>query len=499
MTEPTQPAAPVDDVSQFGYKAEMKRELGPFQSFAMAFGFVSIATGTFTSYSAMLGTSGPMGVWTWLIVIIGQLMVALIFGGLAARIPVSGYSYQWVSRLANPVLGWIMGWVTFTFLAIVVLAVDYTIASAILPNLFGYAGTNLNALIITAVVVASQSGLVMWSTHYTQRLNSIAVIIQIIGIGSVVVLLYAVGFFKGAFDWSMVFNTGAIPREGYFGFGSLTHAGPFIMGTLAGAFTIVGFESAANMAEETRDAVHVIPKAMRQAVIALGVIGFAFVLGATALIKDPIALADSPTALADIITTALGPVAGKALLVLIVISIYSCGLTITVSGSRQVWAMARDERFPGWQWLRKVNRATNTPMNAALFMMIVSEAILLAFGFSTGVLFAFFSAATLLPAMIYAGTTLLYIVKRRQLPPTDGFKLGRWELPVLSVASVWLIYELLIFRDASFASVWLYIAIFFLIGGLYLAYLFLKRGSRGLDMPELSDIDQELDKLGQQA
>ena len=97
------------------------------------------------------------------------------------------------------------------------------------------------------------------------------------------------------------------------------------------------------------------------------------------------------------------------------------------------------------------------------------------------------------------GTTLLYIVKRRQLPPTDGFKLGRWELPVLSVASVWLIYELLIFRDASFASVWLYIAIFFLIGGLYLAYLFLKRGSRGLDMPELSDIDQELDKLGQQA
>ena len=31
------------------------------------------------------------------------------------------------------------------------------------------------------------------------------------------------------------------------------------------------------------------------------------------------------------------------------------------------------------------------------------------------------------------------------------------------------------------------------------SYTFLKRGSRGLDMPELSDIDQELDKLGQQA
>ena len=161
--------------------------------------------------------------------------------------------------------------------------------------------------------------------------------------------------------------------------------------------------------------------------------------------------------------------------------------------------MARDERFPGWQLLRKVNPKTNTPMNAAIFMMIVSEAILLAFGFSTGVLFAFFSAATLLPAMIYAGTTLLYILKRKNLPPTEGFKLGKWEVPVLTIASVWLVFELLIFRDASFASVWLYVAIFFLLGGAYLAFLFIKRGRSGLDMPELTDIDRELDALAQES
>ena len=48
--------------------------------------------------------------------------------------PVTGYAYQWMSRLANPILGWIIGWISFTFLAIVVVAVDYTIASTMLPG-----------------------------------------------------------------------------------------------------------------------------------------------------------------------------------------------------------------------------------------------------------------------------------------------------------------------------------------------------------------------------
>lgn len=42
----------------------LKRDVTAFQSFAVAFGFVSIATGIFTAYGAMLSTSGPMGIWT---------------------------------------------------------------------------------------------------------------------------------------------------------------------------------------------------------------------------------------------------------------------------------------------------------------------------------------------------------------------------------------------------------------------------------------------------
>ena len=142
MTGPeTSVASDAADLAKFGYKESLERRTGRFASFAVAFAFVSIATGIFTTYGAVLNSSGPVGIWTWPIAVIGQLAVAFILGALAARIPVTGYHYQWMSRLANPVLGWILGWISFTFLAIVVVAVDYTIASTIMPVLLNYEGT----------------------------------------------------------------------------------------------------------------------------------------------------------------------------------------------------------------------------------------------------------------------------------------------------------------------------------------------------------------------
>ena len=145
----------------------------------MAFAFVSIATGIFTTYGAVLNSSGPVGIWTWPIAVIGQLAVAFVLGALAARIPVTGYHYQWMSRLANPVLGWILGWISFTFLAIVVVAVDYTIASTIFPVLLNYEGTATIAWVVTAVVLLIQALLVGFSTPWAERVNNAFVSLEL--------------------------------------------------------------------------------------------------------------------------------------------------------------------------------------------------------------------------------------------------------------------------------------------------------------------------------
>ena len=116
-------------IEHFGYREEFQRSLRRFASFAIGFSFISITTGIFTTYGSVLASSGPLGIWTWPLVIIGQTMVALVFGALASRMPLAGYSYQWMSRLANPVIGWTLGWLTFAFLVVDVVAVDYSLES----------------------------------------------------------------------------------------------------------------------------------------------------------------------------------------------------------------------------------------------------------------------------------------------------------------------------------------------------------------------------------
>lgn len=484
---------PPDSVTKSAEAEGMKRTLGWYASFSVAFGFVSIATGIFTTYGAVLNTSGPRGIWAWPIAVLGQLAVALIFGALAARMPISGYAYQWVSRIANPIAGWLMGWISFAFLIVVVVAVDYTIAATILPELFGYASTIQNNWVITAVVMLIQAALVAISTGLTNKVNSVAVTIQIIGMIGLTVLLLVVGAIAGRLDFATLFATTPVSAENYWSLGDLSTAGPFPLAFLLGAFTIVGFESAANLAEETKDPARVIPRAMVQAVLSLGVLGMLFLIAITALAGDTVELAKSSTPVASVITSVLGPVIGNILLVLVVISIFSCGLVITLSGTRLVWAMSRDKRFPGWQMLRTVSRSRGTPVAATGFVFVITQMILAIFGSSSDALFSLFAAATLLPAIIYAGTVAMYAIKRRSLPPSKGFTLGKWEIPVIILASVWLVYELLIFRDDSFAQPRLYVAIMVGLGVLHLAYLLIRRGRHGMTMPDMIDVDRALD------
>jgi amino acid transporter len=74
-----------DSLEELGYKQELKRELGPFASFASGFSFVSILTTVFELFAFGFGLGGPAFFWTWPIVFIGQFCVALVFAELSVR------------------------------------------------------------------------------------------------------------------------------------------------------------------------------------------------------------------------------------------------------------------------------------------------------------------------------------------------------------------------------------------------------------------------------
>ena len=161
-------------MATFHYKQELRRTIRLFGSFAVAFSFISITTGIFLNYSLVLDGAGPAGFWTWPIVTIGQLLVALVFAELAGRMPLTGYSYQWVTRLAGPGWGWFTGWVAVCFLIIVVPSVDHALASVI-----GYvAGVDESSLwlkVIVCVTMVTQALIHVLGVRLANIINSVAV------------------------------------------------------------------------------------------------------------------------------------------------------------------------------------------------------------------------------------------------------------------------------------------------------------------------------------
>ena len=277
------------ELDRYGYRQQFVRSLRHFESFAVAFSFISITTGIFTTYGFALATGGPRSIWTWLIVVAGQSLVALVYGALATRVPLSGYSYQWASRLANAGVGWWLGWMSFAFLSIVTVSVDYGLVQVAFQPLIGETFTPTSAALETLAVLAIQAALIIISTRVTTRVNNSAVATEVIGIVGLTVLLVTVAAVRGLGHWSNLTSTGVVPQAGDYAW-----LGPFMLATLLGAYTIVGFEAASNLAEETHEPHKVIPKAMIRAVLVSGVVGFAFLIALTYSISSVKAATASP-------------------------------------------------------------------------------------------------------------------------------------------------------------------------------------------------------------
>src|SRR5438270_847461 len=78
-------------------------------SFALAFSMVSLNTGVVTLFADPFTRVGGVGILLWLLVIPLVACIVAVYAHLSARIPVTGYAYQWSSRLVGKNFGWFTG------------------------------------------------------------------------------------------------------------------------------------------------------------------------------------------------------------------------------------------------------------------------------------------------------------------------------------------------------------------------------------------------------
>ncbi|MER5464415.1 amino acid permease [Streptomyces sp. NPDC002668] len=457
-----------------GYQQELKRTLGSFQVFAISFAFISVAVGIFATYDDVLQNAGPVGLWLWPIAAVGQVLVALVVAQLAARIALSGSSYQWASRLANPKVGWGFGWLTFCYLAIAVVAIDNALASQAIMPLAGMQPDEGTARLITLVVLLIQTLLAVASTRIVSMINASAVGLELALVVVVAIALVIAVAVTGHGAADNLTSRGVTENaQDYF-----TVGGGLMLAMIMGLATLVGFDAAANLAEEAKDPYRSVPRAIVGSVVAAGLLGMLFLISLTVAIEDIPRITASGSPVAAIMHDQFGPVMERVLLVAIAFAFFGAGMVVMTACSRIVFAMSRDSRFPAHRLMRRVNPRTHTPVPATILIFVVGVVLMVAL--PGAALLKLITASTILPAIIYGATIVLYLAVRRRLDRKKGaFDLGRFELPVAICALVWSVVSLFVLVAPAEALVPVLIVVGLLLAGglFFLGLLIFDRGA----------------------
>jgi amino acid transporter len=416
-----------------GIKPELRRTLGFLSNFAVAFSYISVATGSFTQQAVAIGVGGPPFIWAWFIVIMGQSFVALNFAELASHFPVAGSIYQWSKRLSNKTLGWFTGWFYFWAGVLTVTAVAATVPYVMSP-LFGIdlAAPSpvpfLNTWSFLSLIALALSTLVnAFGVRLLALLNNIGVAAEILGM---IVFALVLLLFANHQPISVIFDTSYtsnLAGGNYFPV--------FLVGMFLALFVVYGFDTAGTFGEETVDASRQAPRGILAAIWLSGIAGFLFLLGVILSFKDiGAAVAEGQafgfpfaTTIKENLTAGIGSITlGDIYLFVILIAVSVCTLAIQGATTRLMFSMGRDERIPFGRTWAHVNQTFRTPTNAAIGVGVLAALPLLV----TGALAAFYLAIAA-TGTIYISYFLCNwgVLRARQAGwPHKGawFKLGSW-------------------------------------------------------------------------
>jgi amino acid transporter len=396
--------------------------------FAIAFSIISITTGIFLNYGFGLAYWGPASIWTWPIVGVGNLMIALVVAELGTRIPLAGYAYQWSARLVNSTYGWFVGFAGLLYMAVGGGAIMLGVASPLLLSEFNVTNPSPRLVLAVALLLMVLPVIInIISIQVAARVNNIAVFTEILGtvvFGVLLFVLWALHTKPDPYGASILTNTTSTLHN------PAIYA--FALAGLLGAFTLVGFELAADMSEDAVDPRRSVPRGVIWAVAGSAVLGLIALIGFTIAIPDLKTVEGSSLPLLTIAGYWLPSWLVKVFIAFVIFSMFAILVVGAGAQARLAYSMARDNMLPWSRFLRKVNLSTQTPIVALLVFAVVDIAITW-YGYLQASAFATLVGATaIIPYIIYLLITAAYAFKRRTLDSIPGaFSLGRWAWPVI--------------------------------------------------------------------
>jgi amino acid transporter len=415
-------------VERAGYKPELRRSLRFFSMFAIAFSIISITTGIFLNYGFGLSYWGPASIWTWPIVGLGNLMIALVVAELGTRIPLAGYAYQWSARLVNSTYGWFVGFAGLLYMAVGGGAIMLTVAAPLLLSEFNVTAPSPHLVLSVAIVLMLLPVVInIISIQVAARVNNVAVFTEIIGtvvFGVLLFVLWGVKSKPSPYGAGILFNTTSVYHNGT--------VYSIALASLIGVFTLVGFELAADMSEDAVNPRRSVPRGVIWAVAASTVLGMIALIGFTVAIPSIKAVEASPLPLLTIAGYWLPSWLVKVFVAFVIFSMFAILVVGAGAQARLAYSLSRDNMLPFSGFLRKVNPRTQTPIIALLVFAVIDVGVMIYGYFQTSAFLTLVGATSIIPYIIYFLITVAYAYKRRKLDSIEGaFSLGRWAWPVI--------------------------------------------------------------------
>jgi urea carboxylase system permease len=430
-----------DALAELGYTQELHRGIGAYAAFASGFSFVSILTTVFALFALGFGLGGPAFFFTWPIVFVCQFSVCLVFAELSGRFPVAGAIYQWSRRLAGNAVGWFAGWLMLIGYIVSVAALAIAMQS-VLPSIwsgFQLVGNDssltsvsgaTNGIILGSITIVLCTVISSVGVGFMGKITVTGVTVEIGG----VILIVAAMFIKAERN-----PAAAVMGTGGHGSG-LGYLPAFLASMLMAAYVMYGFDSAAELSEETRDPRNTAPKAIINALLVSFVGGGLMILAALMAapsLDDPLL---STQGIAWVLTSQLDTWLGKTLLGIVAVAIFSATLAIQASASRVMFSMARDNRLPFGSLLARVNKRTGTPVITGATVSALAILVLLVNLGQASVFAAITSVSVVIVYLAYLMVTVPSLVHRLRGvrlsygPPV--LDLGNWGMPVNVIAVV---------------------------------------------------------------
>lgn len=354
----TQHASDAEHLASLGYKSEFKRDMTLWQNFSLGFTYLSPVVGVYSLFALALAAGGPPMFWWIAICGIGQFLVALVFSEIVSQYPIAGGVYPWARRLWGKGYAWMTGWVYGFALIATIASVTYG-AGPFIAGFLGLESSQNLTITLAIALILIVTAINFGGTKLLGRVAFFGFVAELVGaliVGGVLLTTHREQSF------GVIFDTSSITA------GGTSYTTAFMGAALIGLYLYYGFEACGDVAEEVANPGIVIPRAMRMTLYIGGAaslfITYALILSVADI--GAVIRGENADPIGQSLNEAFGTGGSRAIMLIVVVSFFSCALSLQAAASRLIYSYARDGMIFAQKSLSKMNPNTGMAPTALI-------------------------------------------------------------------------------------------------------------------------------------